>query len=39
MLIKNGYLIDPASQTAQKADLRIEDGFISRIAAEITPEA
>lgn len=39
MLIKNGYLIDPASQTAQKADLRIEDGFISRIAAEITPDA
>lgn len=39
MLIKNGYLIDPASQTAQKTDLRIEDGFISRIAAEITPDA
>lgn len=39
MLIKNGYLIGPASQTAQKADLRIEDGFISRIAAEITPDA
>lgn len=39
MLIKNGYLIDPASQMAQKADLRIEDGFISRIAAEITPDA
>lgn len=39
MLIKNGYLIDPASQTAQKADLRIDDGFISRIAAEITPDA
>ena len=39
MLIKNAYLIDPASQTAQKADLRIEDGFISRIAAEITPDA
>lgn len=39
MLIKNGYLIDPESQTAQKADLRIEDGFISRIAAEITPDA
>ena len=38
MLIKNGYLIDPASQTAQKADLRIEGGFISRIAAEITPD-
>ena len=39
MLIKNGYLIDPASQTAQKTDLRIEDGFISRNAAEITPDA
>lgn len=39
MLIKNGYLIDPASQTAQKTDLRIEDDFISRIAAEITPDA
>ena len=32
MLIKNAYLIDPASKTSQKADLRIEGGFISRIA-------
>ena len=38
MLIKNAYLIDPASKTSQKADLRIEGGFISRIAAEITPD-
>ena len=38
MLIKNAYLIDPASKTSQKADLRIEGGCISRIAAEITPD-
>ena len=31
MLIKNGLIINPASAESYKADLLIEDGFISDI--------
>ncbi len=31
MLIKNGYLIDPASQLECICDIRVEDGYISEV--------
>lgn len=37
MIIKNSFLIDPASQDSRKADIRIADGVIRRIDSEILP--
>jgi dihydroorotase len=39
ILIKNGYLLDPATKTEGVADLLIEDGIIKEINAEINTEA
>ena len=39
MIIKNSFLIDPASQDSRKADIRIADGVIRRIDSEILPDA
>ena len=40
MLIKNGFLIDPASDTERLVDLRITDGLIQKLAdaGTLTPE-
>ena len=40
MLIKNGFLIDPASDTERLVDLRITDGLIHTLAdaGTLTPE-
>ena len=40
MLIKNGFLIDPASDTERLVDLRITDGLIQTLAdaGTLTPE-
>lgn len=35
MIIKNGFLIDPASRTERKADIQIRDGVIQKIADQI----
>lgn len=35
MIIKNGFLIDPASRTERKADIQIKDGVIQKIADQI----
>lgn len=37
MIIKNGFVIDPASRTEQRADIQIEDGIIQKIADKIEP--
>ena len=34
MLIKNGFLIDPASDTERLVDLRITDGLIQTLKME-----
>ena len=33
MIIKNGFLINPATNTEQQADIRVADGIIAEIAA------
>ena len=40
MLIKNGFLIDPASDTERLVDLRITDGLIQTLAdaGTLTPD-
>lgn len=40
MLIKNGFLIDPASDTERLVDLRITDGLTrhSQMPGTLTPE-
>ena len=38
MLIKNGFIIDPASQRSYAGDIRIKDGKIQRICSDITPD-
>ena len=38
MLIKNGFIIDPASQRSYAGDIRIKDGKIQRICSNITPD-
>lgn len=38
MIIKNSFLIDPASQKSCKADIQIRDGVIRRIDSEILPD-
>ena len=40
MLIQNGFLIDPASDTERLVDLRITDGLIQTLAdaGTLTPE-
>lgn len=35
MIIKNGFLIDPASRTERKADIQTKDGVIQKIADQI----
>ena len=35
MLIKNGFLIDPASDTERLVDLRITDGLIQTLISVI----
>lgn len=35
MIIKNGFLVDPASRTERKADIQIKDGIIQKIAEQI----
>lgn len=35
MIIKNGFLIDPASRIERKADIQIKDGVIQKIADQI----
>ena len=37
MLIKNGFITDPASQRSYAGDIRIENGVIQKISADITP--
>lgn len=37
MLIKNGFIISPASQRSYTGDIRIENGVIRKIAADIMP--
>lgn len=37
MLIKNGFITDPASQRSYAGDIRIESGVIQKISADITP--
>ena len=37
MIIKNGLIADPASQTMLSADLRIRDGLICEISAGLAP--
>lgn len=37
MLIKNGFITDPASQRSYASDIRIENGVIQKISADITP--
>ena len=39
MLIKNGFIIDPASQTARKADVLIENGMIRKIDSDIPADS
>ncbi|WMJ87517.1 dihydroorotase [Anaerocolumna sp. MB42-C2] len=39
ILIKNGYLLDPATKTEGVSDLLIEDGFIKEISPNINTEA
>lgn len=39
LLIKNGYILDPASRTEGVRDILIEDGIIREVAAGITAEA
>lgn len=39
LLIKNGILVDPASQTEEKKDLLIEDGLIKEIAETVKADA
>ena len=38
MIIKNGFIIDPASRTERQADIRIEDGIIRKIAEHLEAE-
>lgn len=38
MLIKNGFIIDPATQDSYAGDIRIKDGVIQKIAADLTPD-
>lgn len=35
MIIKNGFLVDPASRTERKADIQIKDGIIQKISDQI----
>lgn len=37
MLIKNGFITDPASQRSYAGDIRIENRVIQKISADITP--
>lgn len=37
MLIKNGFITDPASQRSYAGDICIENGVIQKISADITP--
>ncbi len=39
MIIKNGLIMDPASQVSRKADIRTENGLIREIADSIIPAA
>ncbi|MCI8767155.1 MAG: dihydroorotase [Ruminococcus sp.] len=36
MILKNGLIMDPDTNTSYKADLRIRDGIIARIAPDLT---
>ena len=38
MIIKNGFIIYPASRTERQADIRIEDGIIRKIAEHLEAE-
>lgn len=37
MLIKNGFMVDPASGTSGHFDIQIKDGLICRIGKELSP--
>ena len=39
LLIKNGQVINPATQTNEVLDLLVEDGKVKEMAAEITKQA
>lgn len=38
MIIKNGFITDPATQRTGLYDIRIEDGLIKEIAPDLAPE-
>ena len=38
MLLKNGHLIDPATKTNELMDIRVENGFISELGKNLTPQ-